>query len=1164
MADRDDDDINDKIPDLSIHATTLMDRIQQKMDHYSRMRDIPSVEELQASHTWALRAEEQKKRVERDSKYDAILRKKSISNKQRSEVIKRREALNKKFRSELEILQRMQSRIDSATTRRQFSAQKQFTSQIGTAIGSETYRDINRLARQPSFAARGQDYSNLDYNVMQNDLSEIINDLKEQEPDIIQAASKIDTPEGKKEFERLIGLRQNIVNRAATYKAAQNAQKRMRMDPESVSKEAQDIIQSEFKHRGVEAQRQSILGGQTGTLKEEEAKLSAKFSVLVEKSELFHKAMSQGTEDVGRLSKEVKELNKDYKDQQQLVKMMQSMGGGSGGGVMNTIMNILGGEYVTAGARVMQATGSVMMHANVTSELQQMQNRSRFAGLVNEEFDYLYKAPTDARSFRRSTMDLYSLQRSRGKEMWSDTARAQGMITAGQGLEVAGNVAKAGAGRFALGVGAPTAVAAGLSAGAIPAAGVINQAISLGKGIPQGQAALQAAESIRVLDEQMFRIKDFSVQKTMDHFRAMTLATRGLGVGDLGDWKPTKETVSGTGIWSGTGAFHEAIEVGVATSRRMTGGLSGSAPKSQLDLANQLKAMNASKREKFIKDALGGSDSSVKDVAERFMRTGEAATTLRGTAGLHRSDAEKIQAGVDFFTGEAKTVRNAGMKHFEITTPTGQTVPPPSTMRTAPSSTGGSYSTQVTSGKGNREEWMKFLMDPENMRMLARDAGISLQDLPQIITAGRESLGSEFRPGDVREAGVLSRSGYLSSPEQYLQAKGALSSVGAGNQSSERFAEILGTAIAAKMDSSKNIMALVQATSRIAENSVSRGVDTTEGAARMIGKSVQGLRDLGVSANVAPAVAQYAAQTANTFASSTELDIANIIEASEFRKFAPEATVLEQELMQKTDISTIQTLRGMRQRALKAPSAQDKKRLEAEFNSKVLDLGLGNVVSMDNFEQFAKITTNQVSRRVLGFGTGINQAATDELTQIHSSGKFKTKDGRTLDYTPESLKKYRPDLYNIQQGSGSVFGNNVSGAAVSSLLTPDGPKQGYARKVPTGLEGAGEGVISTAAEQDAKLFKSGMDELNKVVGGLQGFAETLKKTLEDKFDPDSLSNKAQEAGRKGDFPDKEFGISVGQFGSSVQVFDKSVKILAEKLGVSSPDYLKNTDGKLKK
>lgn len=169
-----------------------------------------------------------------------------------------------------------------------------------------------------------------------------------------------------------------------------------------------------------------------------------------------------------------------------------------------------------------------------------------------------------------------------------------------------------------------------------------------------------------------------------------------------------------------------------------------------------------------------------------------------------------------------------------------------------------------------------------------RDIGLSTDEMTSLFGAGVGVLGGEFRgEADISRAGTLRRSGRLASAEQYFQARGQLTGVGGG---ASDFESIMAKAVATGMDSSKNIMEMVSATSQLSGRSTQLGAVSVGGVSAAVGLASANLGTMGVDPNMRGPGIQSGINQADTAAGSRGgLTIGDIIEASKLRKAFPKA-----------------------------------------------------------------------------------------------------------------------------------------------------------------------------------------------------------------------------------------------------------------------------------
>jgi hypothetical protein len=413
---------------------------------------------------------------------------------------------------------------------------------------------------------------------------------------------------------------------------------------------------------------------------------------------------------------------------------------------------------------------------------------------------------------------------------------------------------------------------------------------------------------------------------------------------------------------------------------------------------------------------------------------------------------------------------------------------------------------------GGRGGLQSALTNPETISALA-EAGIGIKDIPGLVGAGRSALGRQFGMGDISKSAMYSQAGYFDSPEQFMQARGAMSAAGGTNKDLE---DILKNAVANGMDASKNIMEMVQATTSLSQRSAAMGINVFGGAAAGLGKGIDALRAGGVSENMATVAAQNAANFMNDTAQSRDLTLDNVIETARLRRAFPDAKLWQMEAMQTVNPAEARELRDLYKKGDTSGANKLGKRL-----------GIGDAVKdLAGAEALFESTNEQATRSLTGFG--IDRGLEESVQEARRTGRpltdeeqaFVNSAGRRRGVSGEAATAY------VSGGAGARQGT-ISGGA------------------PGGIVGGGEKQISAAAVGDAKLFADGVENFNKAIGGLANLGDTMKKITE-VLKPEEFSKATAGAA-------KEFNIPVNAFGKSVTQFDNAVGKLVDAV----KDMLKN-------
>ena len=650
---------------------------------------------------------------------------------------------------------------------------------------------------------------------------------------------------GRAAFSRQLAVQDRLTTQAGLADASLNTQKRMGIDTKSQYFSTMGIVDKIKQDRNLRGIQESVESGAAGSRDDVQEKLDAVSQKLIDTFDKLNDVMSrttsnekeekEKTKDQAALEKETGALQSSYSDMSNTAKAMDRMG--TGGGAIKEAGGIISDVGV-----ITQGAAAMYKNNYITSEMQQTQNRQGYAQLSNQRFEDVYGAGTgDMAALRRVMSDQYSDQAARGSEYRDRGQFATGLATVGIGTKTVGTGIDAATsaetwwqgakGAFVGGPkGATVGAVANVGATMMPDAMQFNQSLTdYRKDLTAGSTDIAAQRQYRAYQDEKFKVRDFGAQKGMDYFKALGKATRGLGVGaDAGDSEMVSRAV-------GTGRDEITDELDTEVDR--------------------------------------GAHASAESVVATARKRLEQETG--------KSPWEMLQDGGQMFRRDERdylrSKKGKGATPAKRATPLGTSIIDGKEFRTAEG---------VEGGGGDRESAMSTLMDKDVISRLADTAGISQKAIPGLVAGFKGAIGKEFVAGGVEKnltlAGQAARSGYMDSPEQYIQARGQLS--GVGGSSSDDLEKIMKQAVAAGMDSSKNIMEMVGAVQELNANAATSGASAITATTEMLGRGQSAALGAGMSKNVATAAALKGATTISDFGTSDDFDIFNVMEMSELTK----------------------------------------------------------------------------------------------------------------------------------------------------------------------------------------------------------------------------------------------------------------------------------------
>lgn len=181
-------------------------------------------------------------------------------------------------------------------------------------------------------------------------------------------------------------------------------------------------------------------------------------------------------------------------------------------------------------------------------------------------------------------------------------------------------------------------------------------------------------------------------------------------------------------------------------------------------------------------------------------------------------------------------------------------------------------------GAAGNQLFDDFVTD-EGFREASMRAGMTRDMRSAFMQQARVSLGVDATRGHALQAARMQTAGIMSAAEATM-LQGQLTTVGGGT---DDMSSILREAVAAGMDDSKSISAMVDATTRVAEASImSTGYSTVQGAQMMVSRAA-GALDPSISAAARARIAARAADRVSDITSDTGYNIQNLVQMSQMR-----------------------------------------------------------------------------------------------------------------------------------------------------------------------------------------------------------------------------------------------------------------------------------------
>ena len=366
----------------------------------------------------------------------------------------------------------------------------------------------------------------------------------------------------------------------------------------------------------------------------------------------------------------------------------------------------------------------------------------------------------------------------------------------------------------------------------------------------------------------------------------------------------------------------------------------------------------------------------------------------------------------------------------------------------------------LTQGGGDREKSLSELINPASIREMAYIGGLSTKEVAKLTQQGVGGLGKEFmRSGkeDVIRAGQLARVGYMQDPTQYMKMRSQMTDV--SGEGSENLEVVMKNAVAAGMDTSKNIQQMVSGIVGLSRGSAAAGIDVVAGTTGMMGRGVEELANLGVSENMRASAAAQSAGLADQFGKDKGQNLFTAMEWARMGKQFSGAKLWEKQAMQSMTVGETQAL-------LKAfDDGKEGQMLE--------QLGLSGAIKT---RKDAEALANMKQRKTIGMGVGIG--IDEEREEI-------------LDRMMSSDPKIRGSVTAAEKRKGMQFMN----AAVKARHGKSGASMwgatDYSRdaasgdlaQAPAGAVGVIEDGLAAPAMKGANIFNAAVKEFATTMGG---------------------------------------------------------------------------------
>lgn len=417
---------------------------------------------------------------------------------------------------------------------------------------------------------------------------------------------------------------------------------------------------------------------------------------------------------------------------------------------------------------------------------------------------------------------------------------------------------------------------------------------------------------------------------------------------------------------------------------------------------------------------------------------------------------------------------------------------------------------QEATGEANLQRMVNSRMSPEQFTQMAQ--------------LGSESMGSTFDSNQIFASRNLEARGF-GSMQTNMQRMATLAGAGANNPK-EGMESVLSAAVSKGLDSSKSITMMVENTAAIVSTSAGAavGIDTTSAASSLLASSVNT-----TMANKEMAI-QQAANAADITRSATtnrEVSFTGMANTAGLQSNLSRAGIdiggSGALTAQGVDMATLKTLQG------------DPKKTAEFFRNK------GVNITEANAEKFLSVTMTEKERQIMrgpnggGLATGFDLESLREKATSKEGIKPNSKEFLQLGEIAERQGRAGGAEELIRELKG-VKAPNVASTTGKDLTEGQGPDD--LKKQMDALRTSGFKQLSEAA-------KTASENLGKFGGALKVFTE-----LQNKFEQGGMGNEKEFTGAAAKFAES-FTTSTSMFKDSVGEFDRTIKDLANKVGLRS-------------
>lgn len=211
-------------------------------------------------------------------------------------------------------------------------------------------------------------------------------------------------------------------------------------------------------------------------------------------------------------------------------------------------------------------------------------------------------------------------------------------------------------------------------------------------------------------------------------------------------------------------------------------------------------------------------------------------------------------------------------------------------------------------GLGSSRGGINKLFDADTIKTM-NQAGISTNDIPQLLSAGKGAMGGLFNISNIEKAGLAAQKGLTDSSGQYFNMLNMLSNTG-GKQ--DNLENILAKAVTAGMDNSKNIMQMVEATAQLSQKNVITGFSSVSGISDAMARIGSTLGAAGVNPNMRSAIGVSTLEGMDRVLGSGDVTFGKMARMGELRSLFPKMDLTSRMAVSQLTAQQIETMRGMK------------------------------------------------------------------------------------------------------------------------------------------------------------------------------------------------------------------------------------------------------------